>query len=175
MTSQPGTQQLQTRQPGTGFEAIRWPGRRRLAGRLPVRDERGGSPAVEALLIVGAIVLLLSLATAGYRIAMAEAAVDGVASAAARAASIARTAGQARADAHQVADSSLSTAGLTCTSTDVDVNTAGFAVPVGQPASVTVSVTCQTPLQDLLIPGLGGSRTLTASSVSPLDTYRERQ
>ena len=44
-----------------------------------------------------------------------------------------------------------------------------------QPASVSVSVTCQTPLQDLLIPGLGGSRTLSARAVSPLDTYRERQ
>ena len=74
---------------------------------LPARDERGGSPAVEALLIVSSIVLLLSLATAGYRIAMAESAVDGVASAAARAASLARTAGQARSDAHQVANSSL--------------------------------------------------------------------
>jgi Flp pilus assembly protein TadG len=145
------------------------------ATRLPARDERGGSPAVEALLIVSSIVLLLSLATAGYRIAMAEAAVDGVASAAARAASLARTAGQARSDAHQVADSSLGTAGLTCTSTSVDVDTSGFSVPVGRPASVAVTVSCQTPLQDLLIPGLGGSRTLSARSVSPLDTYRERQ
>ena len=142
---------------------------------LPARDERGGSPAVEALLIVSSIVLLLSLATAGYRIAMAESAVDGVASAAARAASLARTAGQARSDAHQVANSSLGTAGLTCSSTSVNVDTSGFSVPVGQPASVAVSVSCQTPLQDLLVPGLSGSRTLSARSVSPLDTFRERR
>src|SRR5687767_6895725 len=109
---------------------------------LPDRDERGGSPAVEALLIVSSIVLLLSLATASFRIAMAEGAVEGVASAAARAASIARTAGQARSDAHQVANSSFATAGLTCSSTSVNVDTSGFSVPVGQPATVAVSVSC---------------------------------
>lgn len=142
---------------------------------IPARGERGGSAAVEALLIVFSVVVILSLATAGFRIAMAESAVDGVAGAAARAASIARSAGQARSDAHQVANSSFATAGLKCSSTSIDVDTSGFAVPVGRPASVAVAVSCQAPLQDLLVPGLGGSRTLTARAESPLDTYRERQ
>lgn len=140
-----------------------------------VRDERGGSSSIDALLIISVIVVLLSLATAGFRIAMAGDAVEGAAGAAARAASLARTAGQARSDAHSVAASSLDTAGLTCSSSSVHVDTRGFSVPVGQPARVGVTVTCDAPLADLLVPGLGGSRHLDATATSPLDTYRERR
>ena len=140
-----------------------------------VRDERGGAVAIETVLIVGSVVLILMLITAGFRIAMADDAVENVAGSAARAASLARTAGQAQNDARQVANASLSTAGLSCVSSSVQVDTSGFAVPVGQPASVTVSVSCRAPLSDLLVPSLGGARLLSATSVSPLDTYRARR
>ena len=150
----------------------RW--KRRSAGRL-IRDERGGAVAIETVLIVSSVVLILMLITAGFRIAMAADAVENVAGSAARAASLARTAGQAQNDARQVANASLSTAGLSCASRSVQVDTSGFAVPVGQPASVTVSVSCTAPLSDLLVPSLGGARLLSATSVSPLDTYRGRR
>lgn len=146
-----------------------WPVR--VAAR---RNERGGSSSIDALLIIGVIVVLLSLATAGFRIAMAGDAVEGAASAAARAASLARSAGQARSDAHAVAASSLATSGLSCSTSAVQVDTSGFSVPVGQPARVGVSVSCDAPLADLVVPGLGGSRHLAASATSPLDTYRMR-
>lgn len=144
------------------------------ARRTAARDERGGSSSIDALLIIGVIVVLLSLATAGFRIAMAGDAVEGAAGAAARAASLARSAGQARSDAHRVAASSLSTSGLTCSTNSVQVDTSGFSTPVGQPARVGVTVSCDAPLADLLVPGLGGSRHLEATAASPLDTYRER-
>lgn len=149
--------------------------RLRLPVRFPSPDERGGSSTIDTLLIVPIIVVLLSLATAGFRIAMAGDAVEGAAGAAARAASLARSAGQARGDAHSVAAAALATSGLSCSTTSVRIDTGGFSVPVGQPARVSVTVSCDAPLADLLVPGLGGSRHLAASADSPLDTYRERQ
>ena len=63
---------------------------------------------------------------------------------------------------------------LDCTPA-VTVDTAGFAVPPGQPAQVTVQVTCDVRLPGLtVIPGIPGSRTLTATASSPLDIYRAR-
>jgi Flp pilus assembly protein TadG len=144
--------------------------RRRLS-----RNERGGAVAIESVLLVPAVMLMAALIAAGFRITAAADVVENVAGAGARAASIARTAGQAQQDAQSVANSSLATAGLQCAPSSVQVNTAAFAVPVGQPASVTVTVSCRAPLADLLVPGLGGSRLLEATSSSPLDTYRSRR
>lgn len=143
--------------------------------RLSSRDERGGAVAIESVLLVPVIMLMAALIAAGYRITAAADAVENIAGASARAASIARTTGQAQQDARSVANSSLTTEGLQCAPSSVQVDTAGFAVPVGQPASVTVTISCRAPLADLLVPGLGGSRLLEATSSSPLDTYRGRR
>ena len=137
--------------------------------------ERGGSSTIEAVLVVPLIMLFASLIWAGYRITVAEDAVDQAAGAAARAATISRTAGEARSDARDVAASSLSTSGLECSSTSVDVDTSGFTVAVGQPASVRVVIACRAPLADLVVPGLAGSRLLQSSASSPLDRYRTRR
>lgn len=145
------------------------------ARRARRRDERGSAVAIESVLLVPAIMLMAALIAAGFRITVAEDAVENIAGAGARAASIARTAGQAKQDAQSVANSSLATSGLQCAPSSVQVNTAGFAVPVGQPASVSVTISCRAPLADLLVPGLGGSRLLEATSSSPLDTYRSRR
>lgn len=139
------------------------------------RNERGGAVAIESVLLVPVIMLVAALIAAGYRITAAADAVENIAGASARAASIARTAGQAQQDARSVASSSLTTEGLQCAPSSVQVNTAGFAVPVGQPASVSVTISCRAPLADLLVSGLGGSRLLEATSASPLDTYRGRR
>ncbi len=93
---------------------------------------------------------------------------------AARQASIARTPAQAQADALSSAQSVLAADHLDCTP-QVTVDTAGFAIPPGEPAQVTVQVTCDVRLSGLtLIPGIPGSRPLTATFTSPLDIYRAR-
>jgi hypothetical protein len=61
-----------------------------------------------------------------------------------------------------------------CSSQWVDIDTGGLAAPVGTPAKVTATVTCIADLSDLSMPGLPGSRTITATMSSPIDTYRER-
>ena len=139
------------------------------------RSERGGAVAIESVLLVPSVMLLAALIAAGFRITIADDSVENIAGASARAASIARSAGQAQQDARSVANSSLTTEGLQCQPSSVQVDTAGFTVPVGQPASVSVTVSCRAPLADLLVPGLGGSRLLEATSSSPLDTYRSRR
>jgi hypothetical protein len=54
------------------------------------------------------------------------------------------------------------------------VSTTGFRVAVGEPASVTVEVRCAVPLADVAVPGMPGTRVLTARVTSPLDTFRGR-
>ena len=132
-----------------------------------------GSATLEAVIGVPAFMLFVLLIIAAGRIALARQAVEASAAEAARSASIARTKHQA-ADGASGAATSLRNQGVRCTSQRVDIDTSGFAAPVGTPAKVTATVTCIADLSDLSIPGLPGSRTITATMSSPIDTYRER-
>ncbi len=139
----------------------------------PTRDERG-SATVEAVIGVPAFLLLTALLVLGGRIAIATQVVQSAASDAARAASIARTAASARADATTAARHSLSNQDLACATTSVTVDTSAFGAPIGTAGQVSATVTCALPLGDLGVPGLAGTKTITATMSSPLDTYRGR-
>ena len=93
-----------------------------------------GNAAVELAPVALVFLLFLGLAIAAGRITIAHMAVQAAARDAARQASIARTPGQAQAAARSSAEAALRADGLDCTPA-VSVNTAGFAVPVGQPAT----------------------------------------
>lgn len=138
-----------------------------------VRDERGAA-AVEAVIGVPVFMLLILLAAMGGRVALAHQVVQTAAADAARAASIARSSTQAKADGAAAGKASLANQNLTCTSTRISVNTSGFATPVGSPAHVSATITCHLALADLGLPGAPKSRTITATMSSPLDTYRGR-
>ena len=114
------------------------------------------------------------MAIVGGRIQVAGGAIEAAAHDAARAASISRTAAEAQANAYAAARATLSQQGLHCASLTVTVDTAGFAVPVGQPAAVSATVTCVVDFSDLVADGLPGSRTMTSTFVSSLDTFRTR-
>jgi len=137
------------------------------------RDDRG-AVTLEFVVVAPALLALLGLLVMAGRVAIASNSVESAADEAARSASISRTASGARAEAEDGARRSLAEQGLQCSSVEVDVDTAGFAVPVGLPAQVHATVTCVVRLSDLALPGFPGSRTVTATAVSPLDTYRER-
>ena len=145
----------------------------RLRLRPLGRSDRG-SEALEAAIGVPAFLLFIALIIAGGRLAIADQAVQAAAAEAARSASISRTQGQAHGSAVSGATSSLASQKLQCTTKSVSVDTSGFASPVGTPASVTATVTCVVNLSDVAVPGLPGTRTITATMSSPLDTYRER-
>lgn len=136
------------------------------------RDD--GTSAIEAAILAPALLALLGLAIVAMRIEVAGASVESSAHDAARAASISRTAGEARTAARNAANTTLAAQGLVCRSLTVTVDTGQFTRPIGQPAAVTVTVTCVVDLGDISFPGLGGSKTMSSTFVSYLDQYRGR-
>lgn len=134
-----------------------------------------GSVSVEVAILAPAFLMLVVLAGVAGRTAIAQNAVDLAAHDAARTASLARTAGTAETEAGSAAGGTLAAQGLDCEGTPtVDVDTSGFGVPVGQPATVAVTVTCHVTFADLVMPGVPGGTTVEATFVSPLDLYRSR-
>jgi Flp pilus assembly protein TadG len=139
-----------------------------------IAEREEGAASLEVVVLTPVLVLLLGLLVLAGRVALARTSVEQAADEAARSASISRTAAGARRAAADGAVRALARQSLRCSRVDVAVDVGGFAVPVGQPARVTATVTCVVALADLALPGFPGSRTVTASAVSPLDTYRER-
>lgn len=137
-----------------------------------IHDERG-SATIEAVIGIPAFLLLVGMIIFGGRVAIAHSSVEAAAADAARAASIARDPGAASGDARSAAQSGLRNQKIQCASTHVTVDTSGFAVQVGQPAEVTVTVSCRLDLSDLSLP-VPGSRLIRATISSPIDTWRER-
>ena len=133
-----------------------------------------GSATLELVVLAPALLLLVGLVVFAGRITVTAGSVEQAASAAAREASLARSVSTARSAAAQAARAALAERGMKCSALAVTTNTAGFAVRVGRPATVTTTVSCTVSMADLAMPGLPGSRTLTSSAVSPLDTYRSR-
>lgn len=133
-----------------------------------------GSAAIEAAIVLPALIMFLCLAIAGGRIVTSGAKIDSAAEDAAREASIHRTAAAAQSAAQSAAAESLEDQGITCASTSVSINTGGLSVPVGQVGTVTVTVTCTVNLADLLLPGVPGAKTLTSTATSVVDQYRQR-
>ena len=138
-----------------------------------LRGERG-SAAIETVVIVPAFLLFVLLIIYAGRVAVTRQAVQAAAAEAARSASLARTAGQAQSAAAGGAAASLHKQGLTCQSQQVRIDASGFGAPVGTSAKVTATVTCLVDLSHLTLPALPGTRTVTATMTSPIDTYRER-
>ena len=136
-------------------------------------DDRG-SVSLELAIIAPFLLLLLGALILAGRVQVGAGAVEQAARSAAREASLARTPDAARIAAQHAADRELAAAGIDCAAADVSVDIGGFGAPLGQDAVVRVDVTCTVSMADLAIPGVPGSRTMSADAVSPLDRYRSR-
>ncbi len=146
----------------------RRPGRSsRVAGEV-------GLTTLELVVWAPGLLLVIGLLVVAGRVNGANAAVEQAAADAARSASIARTPGAASTSAVSSAQQSLAAQALQCASVNVTVDTGGFAASPGQPATVTATVSCPVRLSDLGIPGLPGTRTVSHTAMSSLDTFRER-
>lgn len=139
-----------------------------------LRGGERGSVSLELVILAPGLLLVIGLLIYGGRLELAKQSIQSAASQAAREASIARTQPQANSTAAAAATRSLAEQGLDCITSSVSVDTSGFASPAGTPATITAEVTCVVHLSDLAVPGLPGSKTVTATADSPLDTYRER-
>lgn len=138
-----------------------------------LRDDRGAL-SLEAIILFPVILMTLLLVIALGRIGSANNAVDTAARNAARAASLERNGNTASSAGSQMARSVLGQQGLECTSTSISISTGGFSAQIGEPASTTATVTCTVRLSDVGLPGLPGSKTLTSSFTSSIDSYRQR-
>jgi Flp pilus assembly protein TadG len=139
----------------------------------PAPDQRGAA-SVELVILVPVLVLMLAVLVAGGRLWFARASVVEASESAARAASLARSSGEARDAGRRAGSRILATDGLRCAGDSVSVDTGAFGVPVGTPATVTASVTCRVPFADLSLPGMPGSITVRSTGAAALDTYRAR-
>jgi Flp pilus assembly protein TadG len=138
------------------------------------RNERG-TLSIEAAIIGPTMLVFILVILAAGRYAMARQAVAGAADAAARAASISRTAEGGRAAATDVATASLQGKGVNCISRTIETDTTGFNAPLGVTASVTTQISCTVNFSDITLPGLPGSAVLNAQGRSVIDAYRERR
>ncbi|QKE85128.1 pilus assembly protein [Arthrobacter sp. NEB 688] len=141
----------------------------------PSRTSERGSATLEAAIGVPAFMLFVGLIIVGGRMAIAHQALESAAADAARAASISRSQASAEHAASEAARSSVTNQHLACATPRVSVDTSGFRSRPGTPATATVTISCRVPLADLAVPGVPGSRIVTATSSSPIDTYRERR
>lgn len=132
-----------------------------------MRDESGSATAELVVLAPVLVAILLFLVGLG-RLALSESQLTDAVRAAAQAAVVADSPAAAQAAAQAAAMDTLATDNITCASPDVAVDVTDF-VPGGQ---LGVRVTCTVSLSDVALPGVPGSRTLSASLVAPVETYR---
>ncbi|TNY38947.1 pilus assembly protein [Thermomonospora catenispora] len=126
--------------------------------------------SLELVLLAPVFVMFLMLLAAAGRVVDARSQIEGAARDAARAASIARSAGEAEAYAARAAARSLADHHWCRGGPRVFADTAQW----GPGGRVTVTVTCTVDLGDLALVGLPGSRTFTGDAVAPIDTYTYR-
>ena len=144
----------------------------RLRARLVGDDEAGhedGFAAVELAILSSFLIVMLLLVVGLGRVSHGRQLIDQAGAAAARAAALTNAPGQASVDAQQAASDTLAQAGLACTQLQVDVDTGAFH-PGGY---VDVAVRCTADLSGLALAGMPGSVTLTSTSRSVLETYRD--
>lgn len=131
---------------------------------------RRGSSSLDAAIVIPALLLFLLVIIGGARIAMAQQSVTVAAQAAARAASLERSAPEAVRAGQLAAERSGGT--LAC-QPQVSV-TGNWDLPLGTPGTATATVTCRVKLSDLAIPGMPGEIVITRTAESPIDRYRSR-
>ncbi len=136
------------------------------------RAAEHGSATLELAVLAPGLLLLIALLTFAGRHAMADGAVEQAAADAARAASLQRGPSAGHTAADDVARRTLADQGLSCLNTSIDVDTSGLGSAPGEAARVSVTITCPLKVADL--PLALPSVTVTATAVSPVDTYRER-
>lgn len=130
-----------------------------------------GSATLEALVCVAVLIPFLCLLVAFGMAGLGDSTAANAAAAAARAASRAGDPSTARAQGQRAAETSLAQAQRTCASSEISIDTSRFPTQPGTAGMVTVRVQCTVPLSQLLVPGLPGHKTLTASRISYVDQY----
>jgi Flp pilus assembly protein TadG len=133
-----------------------------------------GSVTLELAVVTPALLLILLLVIAAGRFSSAHGQTEEAARDAARAASLDRDRSTAQVSAEAAARASLADQDLSCAALSVSIS-GDYDRPAGTPAAVTATVGCQVSLRDLAALPVPGSRLVSASYTSVLDTYRARR
>ncbi|PIE21490.1 MAG: hypothetical protein CSA64_01630 [Arachnia propionica] len=133
-------------------------------------NERGYSVAVEAAIIIPALVLLIGLVATGAQLALANQQVGAAAAHAARTAAMARDTGSAPGLARDAVAAML--ADSSCDNPVTTVSVVGVIDEVGQQGQFVVGVSCE--LTVLGLPGLPSRFTVSQQRRAPIDSYRSR-
>lgn len=128
-----------------------------------------GFAALELAILAPLLIVMLLLVVGLGRVSHGRQLVNQAGAAAARAAALTTTPGEAVRQARQAAADTLAQVGVSCGQLGVEVDTAAF----GPGGYVDVSVRCNSDLSGLAIAGLPGSVTLTTTSRSPLENLRQ--
>jgi Flp pilus assembly protein TadG len=145
--------------------------------RWRLRRQDGGSTSIELAILTPSVISVFIMVMMGGEINMGKQAVEAAAFDAARTASRSRDADAARDNARIAATNRLLRQGVVCNQAPdriVSVDVSEFESDPGVPAEVTVTVTCTINFSDIALPGMPGTYEYTATFVSPLDLYRER-
>lgn len=142
--------------------------------RARTQDRERGSVTLELAILAPALILVLGLLILGGRVEVAASAVEQATAAAARAASLERSVAAAQIAAESAVDRETAARDIRCVTTMVVVDTSGLTAPLGTSANVTVHASCTVTMADLGIPGLPGSRTISAEATSAVDRFRTR-
>ncbi|HMR48894.1 MAG TPA: TadE/TadG family type IV pilus assembly protein [Arachnia sp.] len=138
------------------------------------RGDRGMAASVEAAILLPVLILLIGLLVTTARIALAQQSLGAIASHAARAATLERTAAAGHAAARSAVQEGLAEHGLECLSSQIEVAAGALSASIGAQGEVTVTVSCTVPFTEVSIPGMPGSHQLTATAVSSVDRFRQR-
>jgi Flp pilus assembly protein TadG len=127
-----------------------------------------GQAIAELVIVAPVLLLVIVLMISLGRIDSAQGDVVSAARAGVQAAVVQDNPNDAQAQAAAAVANTLGTAGLTCPSPQVVTDTSNFRAG----GSVSVTVTCVTSLADVSVPGVPGTKILSATSSAPIDPYR---
>jgi Flp pilus assembly protein TadG len=147
---------------GSSGSAARW-----WRDRRPSGDR--GSAAIELAILTPVVIAMLLTVVALGRFSHSRLLVEQASAAAARAASLTSAPFHAEVAARDAAQATLTGAGLPCAQLKVTVDTGAF----GPGGVVAATVTCTADLSTLALVGVPGATSVSATSRSPLETYRQ--
>ncbi len=143
----------------------------RTAPHQPAAERTRGSMSIEAVIIIPAFLVFLSLIIAIARVAIAESDVHAAAVEGVRHALRQPHSSDGDHIAYQAASDHLAKEGITCLTLEITTETTALNLTPGQPGSLTATITCVVPLADLVVPGMPGQVTLTESFTTMINAY----
>ena len=130
--------------------------------------------SIEAVLIIPAFLLFLAMVSAIGRTALIQGDLHAAVVYGARVAAMATTPEEGRVAGLAAIKEHLNREDVSCLSVKMDVDASAVGLAPGQFGSVSATVSCVVPLEDLAIPGLPGQVTIETTFSTAINGYTNR-